>query len=55
MNGVINLLDWHLEPIKILRDEVLPTQLKFCSVELTRIIVMEVKNNDERKIYFIDI
>jgi hypothetical protein len=30
-------------------------QLKICSIELTRIIVMEVKNNDERRIYFIDI
>ena len=28
MNGVINLLDWHLEPIKILRDDIEVTLLE---------------------------
>jgi hypothetical protein len=54
MNGKIDYLLWLLEPKKIIPLQIL-IQLKICSVELTRIIVMEVKNNDERRIYFIDI
>lgn len=56
MNGKIDLfsLAFGAEK-KIILLQIL-IQLKICSVELARIIVMEVKNNDdERKIYFIDI
>ena len=54
MNGKIDYLVWLLEPKKINLLQIL-IQLRICSVELTRIIVMEVENNDERRIYFIDI
>lgn len=42
MNGKIDYLVWLLEPKKIVLLQIL-IQLKICSVELTRIIVMEVK------------
>jgi hypothetical protein len=56
MNGKINyyLFSLAFGAEKIILLQIL-IQLKICSVELTRIIVMEVENNDERRIYYIDI
>lgn len=54
MNGKIDLFSLAFGAEKITLLQIL-IQLKICSVELTRIIVMEVKINDERRIYFIDI
>ena len=54
MNGKIDLFSLAFGAEKIIPLQIL-IQLKICSVELTRIIVMEVENNDERRMYFIDI
>lgn len=52
MNGKIDYLVWLLEPKKIILLQIL-IQLKICSVELTRIIVMEVKIMSEEFILLI--
>lgn len=52
MNGKIDYLVWLLEPKKIFLLQIL-IQLKICSVELTRIIVMEVKIMSEEFILLI--
>ena len=55
MNGKIDLFSLAFGAEKKITLLQILIQLKICSVELARIIVMEVKNNDERKIYFISI
>lgn len=52
MNGKIDYLVWLLEPKKIILLQIL-IQLKICSVELIRIIVMEVKIMSEEFILLI--
>lgn len=52
MNGKTDYLVWLLEPKKIIPLQIL-IQLKICSVELTRIIVMEVKIMSEEFILLI--
>ena len=52
MNGKIDYLVWLLKPKKIILLQIL-IQLKICSIELTRIIVMEVKIMSEEFILLI--